>query len=221
MPELPEVETVCRTLAPWIVGRRITSVEVVEPRLRWPVRTRILARRLPERTIAAVERRAKYILCPLAEASESGASAERDRLVVHLGMSGRFGIFSREDPRADHVHVVFGLDDGRELRFRDPRRFGMVDVLTPRELAGDRRFTALGVEPLSDAFSVEFAFAASRGRRQPVKSFLMDAGRVVGVGNIYASEALYVAGVHSTASCREDQQRSLGPRRRRGQGRAR
>ena len=186
MPELPEVETVRRSLLPHLVGRRIEAVTVWEHRLRRPVDVAALDR-LRGRTVTDLTRRAKYLVIHLGDA---------DRLVVHLGMSGRLYLVERDVPREPHVHVGFDLDDGSQLRFRDHRRFGLVEVIDVHGLAVDRRFAALGVEPLSRACTAALLRQEARGLRLPVKSFLMDARRVVGIGNIYANEALFLARIH-------------------------
>ena len=183
MPELPEVETVRRTIAPHVVGRRILAVDVREPRLRRPIAPD-LARRLAGRRIAAVERRGKYLLLEVGDGL---------RWVVHLGMSGRFLVGK---PPADlpHVHVVIDLEGGRGLYFRDPRRFGL--MLLSRD---DADLGEIGVEPLGDEFTGEFLWNETRRHRRPtVKSLLMDQRRIAGVGNIYANEALFFAGVRPT-----------------------
>ncbi|MCZ6794843.1 MAG: bifunctional DNA-formamidopyrimidine glycosylase/DNA-(apurinic or apyrimidinic site) lyase [Planctomycetota bacterium] len=187
MPELPEVETLRRSLLTRLVGRRIEEVEVRERRLRYRVDVRRLRRDVRGRRVEDVRRRAKYLLIHL----------EGDRrLVIHLGMSGRLLVEPAGDALADHVHVVFLLDDGMELRFRDHRRFGLVDSLKGCEVSRDRRFARLGPEPLSDDCDGAYFHERSRGSRKPVKNFLMDSHQVVGVGNIYASEALFLAAVN-------------------------
>jgi len=134
-----------------------------------------------------VGRRAKYLLVHL--------EGER-RLIVHLGMSGRLLWTRSNEPFSDHVHVRFALDNGMDLRFRDHRRFGLVDALKASDLDRDKRFAHLGPEPLSSECDGDYFYERSRGIRKPVKNFLMDAHCVVGVGNIYASEALFLAGIH-------------------------
>ncbi|HZR80683.1 MAG TPA: bifunctional DNA-formamidopyrimidine glycosylase/DNA-(apurinic or apyrimidinic site) lyase [Candidatus Binatia bacterium] len=180
MPELPEVETVRRTIAPHVVGRRILRVDVRERRLRRPI-ARDFAARLAGRRIAAVERRGKYLLLDVGDGL---------RWIVHLGMSGRFCV--GEPPAGmPHVHVVVALDGGRQLYFRDPRRFGLM-LLSDDE----RALGPIGVEPLDAAFTGERLFAATRRRpRTTMKSLLMDQREVAGLGNIYVNEALYLAGV--------------------------
>ena len=184
MPELPEVETTRRGLEPLLMARRVVSVTVRERRLRWPVPPS-LDRELPGATISAVRRRAKYLLF----------DTDQGTLIGHLGMSGSLRVVSGNLPPAPHEHVDLRLDDGFCLRLRDPRRFGSLlwtrdDPLAHPLLAG------LGPEPLGEAFDAGHLMSRARGRRLAVKSFIMDAGVVAGVGNIYASEALFLAGIH-------------------------
>ena len=191
MPELPEVETVRRSLLPHLIGRRIEDVKVHETRLRRPVAPRQLRARTRGRRIAKLERRAKYLLIRL-----DGEPGSDNLIVVHLGMSGRLTYVPRETPRETHTHIVFRLDDDNELRFRDHRRFGLVEAMTLKEFEKDPRFAALGVEPLSPRCNAAYFRTRAAGSRRPIKNFIMDAHQVVGVGNIYASEALHVAGIH-------------------------
>jgi len=187
MPELPEVETVRRSLARSLTGRRIVAVDVRERRLRTPLRPAELRRRLIGRRIRALGRRAKYLLVHL---------SDDQIMVLHLGMSGRLAYVARHKPLEPHTHVRVGFDSTKELRFRDHRRFGMLFVVQESHLERHPRFARLGAEPLDASFSPQYLSARARGVRKPVKNFLMDAGVVVGVGNIYASEALHRAGVH-------------------------
>lgn len=187
MPELPEVETVLRSLTPKLTGRRITVIEVRNRALRVPVSPRRLRRHALNRSIERLSRRAKYLKIHV----EGGSC-----LIVHLGMSGRLLLQPAGQAFEDHVHVVFGLDNGLELRFKDPRRFGQVDAVAESSLQRDRRFRHLGPEPLSEQCDGEYFYQRSRGLRKPVKNFLMDAEQVVGVGNIYANEALFDAKIH-------------------------
>ncbi|MDT0634409.1 bifunctional DNA-formamidopyrimidine glycosylase/DNA-(apurinic or apyrimidinic site) lyase [Spectribacter hydrogenoxidans] len=184
MPELPEVETTRRGLAPHVVGRHVVTVTVRQPRLRWPV-TPQLARDLPGRRIDALTRRAKYLLL----------AAGDGHLLMHLGMSGRLRIVPTDTPAGLHDHLDIRLDSGQVMRLNDPRRFGCALWLQhpPDEHA---LIAGLGPEPLSPEFSGDWLYARSRGRRAAVKVFIMDAANVVGVGNIYASEALFEAGIH-------------------------
>jgi len=141
-----------------------------------------------------LRRRSKYLLIDV-EGAKGGST-----LVVHLGMSGRLTLVAAAEPEEPHEHVAFYLRSGRRLRLRDPRRFGMVLALPTAGLAANRHFSGLGVEPLGPDFDGARLAAAAVGRRGPVKSFLMDASVVVGVGNIYATEALFRAGIHPTRS---------------------
>ncbi len=190
MPELPEIEVLRRSLEPHLLGDRIERTEVHDRRLREPVRPD-LGRKVAGREVRALGRRSKYLLLEL----DGGTT-----LVVHLGMSGRFTLAPGDAEREPHEHVTFLLRSGRRLRFRDPRRFGLVFALPSARLAADPHFANLGVEPLTSDFSGETLRRAAAGRRGPVKSFLMDAGVVVGVGNIYASESLFRAGIHPLRS---------------------
>jgi formamidopyrimidine-DNA glycosylase len=141
--------------------------------------------------VVGLRRRAKYLL----------ADVEGDStLVVHLGMSGRLTLGAAQEAEDTHEHVRFALGTGRWLRFRDPRRFGLVLALPTATLDQDRHFRSLGVEPLAAGFDGALLSRLAAGRRGPVKAFIMDASRVVGVGNIYASEALFWAGVHPERS---------------------
>jgi formamidopyrimidine-DNA glycosylase len=183
MPELPEVETTRRGIEPHVRGRRIAEVRVHDSRLRWPVRLPPLA----GREVVAVSRRAKYLLFSLTEGT----------LLLHLGMSGSLRIVPSGTTPAKHDHVDIALDSGSMLRLTDPRRFGSLHYVAG-EPAQHRLLKRLGPEPLSDEFTGEYLFARSRGRKVAAKTFLMDAHVVVGVGNIYANEALHRAGVRPT-----------------------
>jgi len=191
MPELPEIEVLRRSLEPYVLGDRIERVEVRDARLREPIQTRELARRVSGRRIDRLERRGKYLLLEL----EGGWS-----LGIHLGMSGRFTLVPEDEPMEPHEHVAFFLASGRKLRLRDPRRFGLVFTYKTAERDDDPHFAHLGVEPLEPEFSGATLRAAAVGRRGPVKGFLMDGTVVVGAGNIYAAEALFRAGIHPLRS---------------------
>jgi len=182
MPELPEVETTRRGLAPHLEGRRITGVVLRRPDLRWPIPPEI-SRELPGQQVLGVRRRAKYLLVDTAPGSA----------LLHLGMSGMLRVLPARTPVAAHDHVDLALDSGRVLRLTDPRRFGCL-LWQPAGETHDL-LAGLGPEPLSDAFSGDALFALSRGRKAPVKAFLMDQAVVVGVGNIYAAESLFRAGI--------------------------
>lgn len=183
MPELPEVETSRRGVEPYLLGRTVTSVVVRERRLRWPI-PRSLDRELPGHSISSLERRAKYILI----GTVAGTA------ILHLGMSGHVTIVKKDTPAGVHDHVDIELDSGNMLRLRDPRRFG--SLLWSKQPLQHKLLKDLGPEPLGDAFSGRYLFERSRGRKLAVKQFIMNAGVVVGVGNIYASESLFLAGIH-------------------------
>lgn len=183
MPELPEVETSRRGIEPFLVGRRIDGVVIRERRLRWPVAAEV-DRHLPGSTIDSVGRRAKYLLI-----GTTGGTA-----ILHLGMSGHVCIVDRGTPAGVHDHVDIELDSGRALRLTDPRRFGSLHWSDEPErhwLLKD-----LGPEPLGDEFDGNWLWRRSRGRRVAVKHFIMNARIVAGVGNIYANEALFIAGIN-------------------------
>ena len=183
MPELPEVETTRRGLEPHVVGRRIAAVEVREPRLRWRVPGDLPAS-LEGRRIEALGRRAKYLLFVVDDGT----------LLLHLGMSGSLRYLPKDEPLRPHDHVDIRLEGGGTLRFNDPRRFGSLHVTSaPREhpLLRD-----LGPEPLEPAFTADYLWQRARGRRVAIKQHLMNGRIVVGVGNIYASEALFRARIH-------------------------
>ena len=178
MPELPEVETTRRGLAPHVEGRRITRVVLRRPDLRWPIPPEVPAR-LPGQRVTAVRRRAKYLLLDTAPGSA----------LLHLGMSGMLRVLPATTPVGIHDHVDLALDSGRVLRFTDPRRFGC--LLWQPAGTTHALLQGLGPEPLSADFDGVYLFARSRGRKAPV----MDQRIVVGVGNIYVAEALFRAGI--------------------------
>jgi formamidopyrimidine-DNA glycosylase len=184
MPELPEVETTRRGITPHVTGRSVAHLLVREPRLRWPV-PRELIEGLPGQTIEAVGRRGKYLLLKTAAGT----------VLVHLGMSGSLRVIEATAAAGPHDHVDIIFTDGRALRLRDPRRFGSL-LWTTHPPEEHPLLRDLGPEPLGGEFSGDYLFNASRGRRVAVKLFLMNSHVVVGVGNIYASEALFLAGIH-------------------------
>ena len=190
MPELPEVEVLRLSLEPHLVGDTIERVEVSNPALREPVDVAKLRKPARGREIIALRRRSKYLLIDLAGGGPW--SPPRDERPADPGAGGD----SPRAPRARRLH----LRSGRRLRFRDPRRFGVVFAVKTAGLDADPHFAHLGVEPLEPGFSGATLAAAAAGRRGPVKPFLMDAGVVVGIGNIYASESLHRAGVHPERS---------------------
>lgn len=194
MPELPEVETVRRGLAPVMEGEVIARAEVRRPDLRWPFPER-MAERLSGQRVERLRRRSKYILADLA----SG-----ETLLIHLGMSGRLLIegkptaaFHHEHPApGKHDHVLFHMQTGTRVTFNDPRRFGAMDLLTTATAQDHKLLAKIGPEPLSNAFSAETLLAAFKSRRAPVRSLLLDQSVVAGLGNIYVAEALWRAGIH-------------------------
>ncbi|MDA0705754.1 MAG: bifunctional DNA-formamidopyrimidine glycosylase/DNA-(apurinic or apyrimidinic site) lyase [Proteobacteria bacterium] len=183
MPELPEVETSRRGIEPYLCGERIDSIIIRNKRLRWPVRAEV-ARQLTGQTVTSVSRRAKYLLI-----NTSNGSA-----MIHLGMSGSVYIVDHDTPATVHEHFDFKLGSGKALRYRDPRRFGSLHWT--RDPAQHKLIRSLGPEPLGDEFSGDYLWQRSRGRRGNIKQFIMNANIVVGVGNIYASEALFLAGIN-------------------------
>ena len=183
MPELPEVETSRRGIAPWIEQQTVSDVIVRDRRLRWPVPDDLEVR-LRGAEIRSVRRRAKYLLFETGQGSA----------MLHLGMSGSVRIIEAEEPAGKHDHVDIRLASGKALRFRDPRRFGC--LLWAADPMAHPLIRDLGPEPLSDAFDGEYLWRQARGRKVSIKPFIMNAGIVVGVGNIYASEALFGAGIH-------------------------
>ncbi len=172
MPELPEVEVLRRSLESRLVGDVVRRVEVRSPALREPLDPEDLERHLTGRRVERLGRRAKYLLVDVAGGST---------LVVHLGMSGQLTLVPAETPPAPHEHLAFHLAGGSRLRLVDPRRFGNAFALATEELASDRHFVHLGVEPLSEELSGSFLRQVARGRRGPVKAFLMDARVMFGV----------------------------------------
>jgi formamidopyrimidine-DNA glycosylase len=181
LPELPEVETTRRGLAPHVRGRRITALRVYERRLRWPVAAG-LASRLAGQRVLGTSRRAKYLLLRL----ESGT------LLLHLGMSGNLRVLPAEAARLPHDHFDLVLDSGRALRFNDPRRFGSL-IYTSGDPLRHPLLADLAPEPFDAGFDAAYLWRITRGRRVAVKQLLMNSRLVVGVGNIYASEALFRA----------------------------
>ena len=183
MPELPEVETTRRGIAPYITGRRVARIDVYDRRLRWPVPAD-LETRLRGLTIDRIERRSKYLLF----------HAGKGALLVHLGMTGTLRVWRTAPPRRPHDHVDITLDDGTLLRYHDPRRFGAM-LWIASFASGHPLLDALGHEPFDPAFDATYLWRATRARRAAIKLVLMDNRVVTGVGNIYANEALFRAGI--------------------------
>jgi len=188
MPELPEVETIRCGLEPHVAGRKITDVIVRNRSLRWPVQSD-LARMLRGQVIRSVERRAKYLVLRC----ESGS------IILHLGMAGRLRILPVATDAGKHDHVDIILDNSTCLRFCDPRRFGAL-LWSAGDPLQHPLLCVCGPEPLSAAFTGDCLYERSRGRRISIKQFIMDHKVVSGVGNIYASEALFLAGIHPLAA---------------------
>ena len=184
MPELPEVEITRRGIAPDLVGRRVTGGAIRAAKLRYPL-CQDLPQKLKGKTLLEVGRRGKYLLMNFG----------KDAVLLHLGMSGSLRLLPRGTPALKHDHVDLEFGD-RLLRLHDPRRFGAVLwFAAPAEMAGHPLLNTLGIEPLADDFTAEWLWAATRGRNASIKPLLMDSHLVVGIGNIYAAESLYRAGI--------------------------
>ncbi|NOX70176.1 MAG: bifunctional DNA-formamidopyrimidine glycosylase/DNA-(apurinic or apyrimidinic site) lyase [Gammaproteobacteria bacterium] len=183
MPELPEVETSRRGIAPWIEQQRIMSITVRERRLRWPIPD-ALENNLTGQVVNGIRRRAKYLLFE----TDNGTA------ILHLGMSGSVRIIDPDEPAGKHDHVDILFGNGKALRFRDPRRFG--SLLWTDDIETHPLLCNLGPEPLDDIFDGSYLWQEAQGRRVAIKPFIMNAKVVVGVGNIYASECLFIAGIH-------------------------
>ena len=189
MPELPEVETVRRGLIPRLVGRRIVRLLKRRRDLRVPLPTKF-AQRVEGRTVRAIDRRAKYLLIRL----DDGQT-----LIAHLGMSGRMTLHdaasAAEHPLQRHDHVVMETDEGWQVRFNDARRFGLMLLVADEAISKHKLFKGLGPEPLDDTFDGAALASRLKGRRTPIKAALLDQKTLVGVGNIYACEALFLSGI--------------------------
>jgi len=188
MPELPEVETSRRGIAPHILQQRVTGVQLRQRQLRWPIPAKIKTL-LPGQRINSVERRGKYLLL----------GTDAGTLIIHLGMSGSLRIVDQNTPPQKHDHVDIEFANHKILRLRDPRRFGAV-LWTSRPVEQHKLIKQLGPEPLSDAFNGDYLQHQARGRKVSIKNFIMNSHVVVGVGNIYASEALFLAGINPKRS---------------------
>lgn len=183
MPELPEVETTLRGIYPSLLGQQVTQVILRQTKLRWPIPSK-LKKILLDQTINSIRRRGKYLLLDFAHGT----------LILHLGMSGRLRILSEHLPPKKHDHADFHFSNGILLRLTDPRRFGA--ILWSDNPDHHPLLRSLGPEPLTDAFDGTYLTQRAKGRKLPVKSFIMDSRIVTGVGNIYAAEALFRAGIH-------------------------
>ena len=187
MPELPEVESVTRALAQLVTGRTIVKAELRRAKLAPDSPPAAFARKLKGRTIAQIQRRGKHILLDL--------SGEKT-LIVHLRMSGRFLLLTEEIADPKFAHAVLHFSDGMRLVFDDQRHFGLMKIVETRELDDAKELRKLAPEPFSPDFSVEYLVSTSRASKRSLKEFLIDQTKVTGLGNIYACEAMFLAGVH-------------------------
>ena len=186
MPELPEVETTLRGIEPHLLGRTVTRLVVRNPRLRWRVPAR-LARELPGQTIQSVSRRGKYLLLSTAAGTA----------ILHLGMSGSLRVLASTHPADKYDHVDIVLDNGDCLRLRDPRRFGAL-LWTRENPLRHKLLKDLGPEPLAPDFRGDYLYEKLRGRKRGIRDSLLDGRVIAGIGNIYANEALFAAGIRPT-----------------------
>jgi len=183
MPELPEVETTRRGITPHVVNHVISKIIVRQPKLRWPIPAN-LDHHLLGQTINAVERRAKYLLL----------HTDNGTLIIHLGMSGSLRVLDQYIPPDKHDHLDIEFQNGQVLRLRDPRRFGAV-LWSEANPLQHKLLRSLGVEPLSRQFTGQYLYNIAQNRKLAIKQMIMDSHIVVGVGNIYANEALFLAGI--------------------------
>jgi formamidopyrimidine-DNA glycosylase len=198
MPELPEVETTLRGIEPHLLNQQVARIIVRNPRLRWPVPADVS--KAEGQTITSLDRRGKYLLLKLRQGG----------LIIHLGMSGSLRILQDPRPPEKHDHVDVELQNGVCLRFNDPRRFGAF-LWVDGEMWSHELLRDLGPEPLSGEFTPDYLYQRSRNRSVAIKNFIMNGHIVVGVGNIYASEALFMAGIHpQRAAGRVSRQRYEG-----------
>jgi len=184
MPELPEVETSCRGIAAHLDQQTVQKIIIRQPQLRWPI-SQNLTQALANQQIRTITRRGKYILI----------STSAGTLLIHLGMSGSLRILAQNTPLLKHDHVDIILTNGQCLRFNDPRRFGAILWI---EADPHQHFLLknLGPEPLTEAFNADYLYQITRNKKLAIKNLIMNSQRVVGVGNIYANEALFLAGIH-------------------------
>lgn len=184
MPELPEVEVIRRGLALHLPGRKVIGIITGNKKLRQPMPRKNLKEFIQGAGIEAVDRRAKFLLITM----DNGAI-----LIVHLGMTGRLGIFPADSPRAKHDHLRLQLDNETQLIFNDIRRFGLIQVVPPGGDAGNTMLSNIGPEPFGQEFSPHYLHQLAAGKNRPIKNFLMDSRIVAGIGNIYACEILFHA----------------------------
>lgn len=186
MPELPEVETVCQGISPTLIKHKIAKVVVRRKDLRFPIPENFIPA-IEDKIVQAVSRRAKYILITFSDSTI---------LMIHLGMSGKVLVYPKKRAQHEkHDHVSFYLDNGTELAFNDPRRFGFMDITTTHDLDTHKAITHLGVEPLGNHLHADYLKEQFKNRSIPIKQALMNHEIIVGVGNIYASESLFDAGI--------------------------
>jgi formamidopyrimidine-DNA glycosylase len=183
MPELPEVETTLRGIEPHLTDHKVERVTVRDARLRWPVPAEVC--KAEGQRFIKLHRRGKYLLLEM----------QQGGLIIHLGMSGSLRILKTPTPPEKHDHVDIEMTDGTCLRFNDPRRFGAF-LWVDDDMKSHELLHSLGPEPLSADFTADYLYRLSRKRKVPVKNFIMNGHVVVGVGNIYASESLFMAGIH-------------------------
>ncbi len=188
MPELPEVETALRGIKPYILNQKITYVIVRRPNLRWPIPAN-LAQLLTGQTVKQLKRRGKYLLLGF----------DHGTLILHLGMSGSLSVLPEATPHKKHDHVELHFANHKYLRFTDPRRFGAI-LWTDEKAANHPLISSIGPEPLTNKFDGDYLYSISRNKKAAIKSFIMDGKIVAGVGNIYATEALFLAGIHPNKS---------------------
>lgn len=189
MPELPEVEVIRRGLRPHLLDTIITGIAYNGKSLRFPVNITKMSNEVYHNTITGVERRAKYILLQI----NTGAT-----IVIHLGMTGNLGVFPQNSPLAKHDHLQWSLSDGNQLRYNDIRRFGSIHILSAAETKTQEEvfFSTSGPEPFDELFSVNYLLKHAKGKQVSIKQFIMNSKIVVGIGNIYANESLFRAGIH-------------------------
>ena len=195
MPELPEVETLSRAVKKVVLGKEVTSLDIYRDKLRWELDKKLLKKALIGATVTKVFRRSKYMLLELS----SGYMA-----VFHFGMTGNIICEESSTPKLKHTHLVFGVKKGKKdeyIHFIDPRRFGHVGVVNKEKWFEDKMFAHLGPEPLECEDLAMHLWQEARNKKRSIKVHLMDASTVVGVGNIYASEALFLSGIRPTRQC--------------------
>lgn len=186
MPELPEVETICRTVEPKILNSRFVKIEQRNNNLRNPV-PEDLGAKIINKEIIKIDRRAKYMLVYFADGLV---------MIMHFGMSGKITFPNSDEQLQKHDHFIAELDNGLRMVYNDARRFGSINYMQDRDLASHKYFVYLGPEPLSKKFDAKYLYEISRKRVMPIKNFIMDQKIVVGVGNIYAAEALFLTSIH-------------------------